>query len=248
MSRAHLTAGVLAILSRAARGVQMAALPNSCAFCGTRLRLPAAPVCDACASDLPWIDKACGRCAAPLAAELPHDVWCADCQQAPPPFTTALAPLSYAFPIDAAIRALKFHRKLYYASVLSDILLQSISRVPQDVDALLPVPLHWRRQARRGFNQAIELCRPICRRTGIAMLQQLVRCRATPYQSGLAAQHRRRNLQAAFNVRGRIRAHHVLIVDDVITTGATCRELASVLLEAGVRRVSVLAVARAARD
>lgn len=248
MSWSSVTACTLAILNRAARSMQAAALPNSCAFCGTRLRPTAVPVCEACDGDLPWIESACERCAAPLPTELPHGVWCADCQQAPPPFTAAVAPLAYTFPIDAAIRALKFQRKLYYAPALGRALLRSMSRLPQDIDALLPVPLHWRRQARRGFNQSAELCRPICQQTGIGILRQVVRCRATPYQSGLAAPYRQRNLQAAFRARSRIRARHVLIVDDVITTGATCGELATVLLDAGVGSVSVLAVARASRD
>ncbi len=245
MSWPRITAGAVAILSRAADLAQEAALPNSCAFCGTRLQLRAAPICMACDRDLPWIAKACHRCAIPLPTDSPAKVICADCQRAPPPFIATVAPLSYTFPVDAAIRALKFHRKLCYGAALGHLLLRSL---PQDVDALLPVPLHWRRQALRGFNQALELCRPISRHAAIPRLRQVARCRATPYQSGLAAQHRRRNLSAAFRVRGDIRVRHVLIVDDVITTGATCRELASALLEAGVENVSVLAVARASRD
>ena len=158
---------------------------------------------------------------------------------------TTVAPLSYAFPVDAAIRALKFQRKLCYAAALGHVLLRSMPQLPRDIEALLPVPLHWRRQTLRGFNQAAELCRPLCRQAGYSTVQQVVRCRATPYQSGLDARHRQRNLSAAFRVRGKIRARHVLIVDDVITTGATCRELARVLLDAGVVKVSVLAVARA---
>ncbi len=248
MSWPRISAGAFSVLSRAAGLAQQAALPNSCALCGTRLQLRVAPICIACDRDLPWIDRACKHCAIPLPTDLPDAVSCADCQQERPPFVTTVAPLAYSFPVDAAIRALKFHRKLYYGAALGHLLLRSLPRLPQDIDALLPVPLHWRRQARRGFNQALELCRPISLRAGLPRLRQVVRCRATPYQSGLAAQHRRRNLRAAFQVRGAIRASHVLIVDDVITTGTTCRELASALLEAGVASVSVLAVARASRD
>ena len=248
MSWRHVKAGAVALLGGAGHALQQAVFPNTCACCGTRLRLQAAPVCAACDSDLPWIDRACRRCALPLPARSHRELDCADCQRAPPPFVAAVAPLSYGFPVDAAIRALKFHRRLYYARALGHVLLQSMPRLAPDIDALLPVPLHWRRQALRGFNQALELCRPLRRQTGIVTLHQVARCRATPYQSGLAAQHRRRNLSAAFRVRGNIRARHVLIVDDVITTGATCRELATILLDAGVESVSVLAVARALRD
>jgi ComF family protein len=151
----------------------------------------------------------------------------------------------YEFPVDAAIKALKFRRKLFYVPAFADILAQAMCTMPGDVDALVPVPLHWRRQAIRGFNQASELAYAASRKTGLPVLRNVVRHRATPYQSGLAAAHRQRNLQAAFAVRGAIRARHVLIVDDVITTGVTCRQLALILLEAGAREVSVLAIARA---
>ena len=97
----------------------------------------------------------------------------------------------------------------------------------------------------RGFNQARELCKPLRRVLGVRIIDEVSRCHATPSQSGLDAVARQRNLRNAFRVRGRVTAHHVLIVDDVLTTGATCGQLARVLREAGVGRVSVLAVARA---
>jgi ComF family protein len=151
----------------------------------------------------------------------------------------------YEFPVDAAIKAMKFRRRLYYVPAFGDLLVQAIRKVPNDIDALLPVPLHWRRQAIRGFNQASELANVVRRKTGLPVLRNVVRHRATPYQSGLAAVHRQRNLRAAFVVRGAIPARHVLIVDDVVTTGETCRQLAVTLKDAGAHRVSVLALARA---
>jgi ComF family protein len=117
--------------------------------------------------------------------------------------------------------------------------------VQGDVDALLPVPLHWLRHGVRGFNQAAELCRPLHRSTGLPVIANVVRRRRTPYQSGLAARQRRHNLAGAFAVRGALRARHVLLVDDVITTGETCSQLARELLAGGVPKVSVLALARA---
>ena len=116
-----------------------------------------------------------------------------------------------------------------------------------EIDAVLPVPLHWRRQALRGFNQAAEIARPLCRQAGLPWLTGVARFRNTPYQSGLSAGRRQRNLHNAFRVHGRIACRHVLVVDDVITTGATCRQVARVLLDAGVPAVSVLAIARVAQ-
>ncbi len=162
-----------------------------------------------------------------------------------PPFAIVIAPYEYAFPVDAAIKALKFRRKLFYAPALAHLLALSLPDFPDDVDALLPMPLHWRRQGLRGFNQAIEIARPIQKATGLPFVRNVARRRNTPYQSGLTAAQRKRNLKSAFIVNGCLSHRHVLIVDDVITTGETCRQLADVLLGAGVKRVSVLAIARA---
>jgi ComF family protein len=97
----------------------------------------------------------------------------------------------------------------------------------------------------RGFNQAEELCEPLRKQTGLPVVSGIKRVRPTPKQSGLDANERRRNLQQAFAAGGPVDRRHVLIIDDVITTGETCRQLAKVALAAGAEKVSVLAVARA---
>ena len=149
------------------------------------------------------------------------------------------------FPVDAAIRQFKFHRTLHYARAFGELLCGAAERLPDDIDALLPVPLHWTRHGVRGFNQAAEMCRPLQRATGLPVLRNVRRLRRTPYQSGLGARERRRNLKGAFVVDGSLAARHVLLVDDVITTGETCSQLASTLRANGIPRVSVLALARA---
>ncbi len=155
---------------------------------------------------------------------------CAECQERPTPFQVAAAPLAYEFPVDAAIRMLKFHRKLHYAAAFGEVLCGAAVDLPADIDALLPVPLHWLRHGVRGFNQAAEICRPLQRAGGLPVLRNVSRVRRTPYQSGLGARARRRNLAGAFAVRGTVRARHVLLIDDVITTGETCAQLARELL------------------
>ncbi len=97
----------------------------------------------------------------------------------------------------------------------------------------------------RGFNQAAELCRPLRRQSGLPVIRSVRRARYTKPQTGLEAAERRRNMKAAFEARGILRFRHPLVIDDVITTGETCRQLAGTLLTAGAERVSVLAVARA---
>jgi ComF family protein len=236
---------VLTVVTSLGRRLEQAVMPNACAFCGTSRDVDEQFICLPCYDDLPWNQRACRQCANPLAADLPAGVVCATCQQSPPPFACTTAPLLYEFPVDAAIKAMKFRRKLFYVPAFANVLVQAMSTVPTDVDALLPVPLHWRRQAVRGFNQASELASFLGRETGLPILKNVVRQRATPYQSGLAAAHRQRNLRAAFAVRGAIQARHVLIIDDVVTTGETCRQLAVTLHDAGVTDISVMAIARA---
>jgi ComF family protein len=161
------------------------------------------------------------------------------------PLSVIAAPFEYAFPIDAALKRLKFQRRCDYVPAFAEILWQVASELPGDIDALLPMPLHWRRQATRGFNQAFELCRALQKHSGLSLLSSIRRVRATPFQSGLAAADRGHNLRNAFRAREAITAKHVLIVDDVITTGESCARLATVAIAAGAKRVSALSVARA---
>ena len=200
-------------------------LPRNCVFCGVRCERHETFVCSACLDELPW--------RATLLDE------------PPPPLVAMAALFDYEFPVDAALKALKFRRRLDYAPAFAALLAGVRDELPENIDALLPVPLHWRRHARRGFNQAVELCRDLKTQTGWPLLGDIRRGKATPYQSGLEAEARCRNLRGAFVARGHIAARHVLLVDDVITTGATSRELAAATLAAGAEQVSVLAVARA---
>ena len=230
---------------RSARALEFAVMPRCCVFCGIKRRHDESSICPGCDKDLPWIREQCPGCARPLATTPGPGVVCAECQDRPPPFTAAIAPLAFEFPVDAAIRLFKFHRRLQYADAFGELLCRSLADLPGDVDALLPVPLHWLRHGVRGFNQAAEICRPLQKSTGLPLVRKVSRRRPTPYQSGLGARARRRNLDGAFEVRGDIDAAHVLLVDDVITTGETCAQLARQLLAHGAQNVSVLAVARA---
>ena len=215
-------------------------LPQCCVLCGGHLH--GARLCEDCRADLPWINVACRRCGLPLLA----GSHCADCQKRPPPFDCAFAPLLYTFPVDSALKALKFKRQLFYAPAFGELLLAVLQNTFAEVDALLPVPLHGRRHATRGFNQAAELCRPLQRASGLPLVGNVRRTRHTKAQIGLDANERRRNMKAAFEARGALEFRHPLVIDDIITTGETCRQLATTLLRAGAEKVSVLAVARAA--
>jgi len=200
-------------------------MPLRCVFCGTRTRAQERYICIGCHDDLPFIPSP----PPPAKSPLRYDI----------------AAVEYAFPVDAAIKALKFQRKLFYAPAFADLLCSAAEDLPDDIDAVLPVPLHWRRRWFRGFNQAVEIARPVAQRLGVPLVSNVRRRRATPFQSGLSATERAKNLWSAFAVHGTLPYRHVLIIDDVITTGATVRQLARVMKRAGVSGVSSLAVARA---
>lgn len=200
-----------------------ALMPLRCVFCGVRTCERERYICSGCNEDL--------RHAAPPPPA--------------PPLEFELTPLAFEFPLDEAIKALKFRRRLFYGPALAQILCDACEVLPDDIDAVLPVPLHWRRRWFRGFNQAREIGAPVARKLGVPLIRDARKRRATRHQSELDYRERVGNLRAAFVVRGALRYQHVLIVDDVITTGTTVRELARVLLAAGVARVSALAIARA---
>ena len=217
-------------------------MPRRCVFCGAIAKSGEGFICAACAEDLPRIHNACVSCGMPL--EATSQAPCVDCQLAPP-FASLSAALEYDFPVNAAIRAFKFRRQLFYVPAFTELLLVAQEALPVDIDAVLPVPLHRWRKLKRGFNQALELAQPVAEARGIPILKNIHRVRPTPFQSGLDAEARQLNIKDAFVVRGQIRARHVLLVDDVVTTGTTCKQLATLLREHGVPQVSVLALARA---
>ena len=202
--------------------------PLRCVFCGTRTRDNEQFVCCGCFADLPWTES-------PVLSGVPG-------------LTRVLAPVAYAFPVDAAIRAFKFRRRLYYGPAFAQLLGTVLGELPDDVEAVLPVPLHWRRKWWRGFNQALEIAKPVARQLGLPLIHNVARCRSTPPQSGLTATERATNLRQAFRLRSPIDTRHVLIVDDVITTGETVKQLAKTLLNNGVDKVTAVAVARAGNE
>jgi ComF family protein len=229
------------------RRAQFALLPPHCLLCGHDAQRQR-DLCDACAADLPRNHICCPRCALPLKVAAPL---CGECLQREPPFAAAHVPFVYASPLDQLLMRLKFGRSLAAGRVLSELWLDVLRRqAPLLPAVLVPVPLHAQRLRERGYNQALELTRPLARGLGIPLCGDLLeRSRATPPQSDLDAIERRRNLRDAFRiVDNAALPAHVAIVDDVMTTGATLRECATTLRRAGVQRVDVWALARAPKS
>lgn len=218
-------------------------LPPRCLLCadpGT----DGLELCAACRAELPWNEAACARCALPLPRAEPA---CGACLKRPPPYSAALAPLRYAAPVDRLLTQLKFHAGLAEGTLLAELIGARIERPSLGgIDAVLPLPLHARRLGRRGYNQALELARPLARSWRLPLhLDALQRIRDTAPQTELDADARRRNVRGAFAADPAVvRDRAWLLVDDVITTGATVREAAATLLGAGAREVRVLAAAR----
>jgi len=208
-----------------------------CELCGA----PAghAGICAPCRADLPWIGRACPRCARPSAVPGP----CGRCRRDPPPWSGAIAPLAWRFPVDALIGRFKYAGALHYGALLARLLSEACGdRRP---DGIVPVPLHPARLVERGFNQARELARPLARAAGLRVLDDVCRREvATPPQAGLSARQRWRNLEGAFEVVSALAGRRLAVVDDVLTTGATAAALSRALLGAGAASVEVWAVAR----
>jgi ComF family protein len=163
-----------------------------------------------------------------------------------PPFRSSFVPFRYAYPLDHLVQGLKFRNELVYGRVLGQLFASCLlARGEPLPEAIVPVPLAPRRYRQRGYNQAIELALSIRRITGIAVRADVaIRQRETAEQAGLDRKGRRCNVAGAFAAAAPLRVRHVAILDDVVTTGSTVRELAEVLQRAGAEQIEVWAIAR----
>lgn len=216
----------------------------SCSLCRGSLEPSHAAIYAACSDALPWMYNSCQRCALPLEnAQL-----CIACAIAPPPYERCIAALHYLPPMNYLIGDVK---RDAYAPITRQLALQCASvfhrayrrRLP---DLLVPLPLHWSKQLRRGFNQCellgrhltqalptIQLRCDICRRTGRA-----------PAQRRQSKSDRKRAVADAFNCRISLDQARIAILDDVVTTGATAASMTNSLKAAGARQVDVWCIAR----
>lgn len=184
---------------------------------------------------------ACLRCGLPMAAAGE----CGDCLQRPPALTHVRAVFVYGFPLDRLVPRFKFHRDLAAGQLMADMMAESLASAPRP-DAIVPVPLHVHRMRERGYDQALELARPLAGALHLSLRTDLLqRVRATAPQSELDAGQRQRNVAKAFRVTPQaLLPDHVALVDDVMTTGATLHAAARALLAAGVNRVDAWVCAR----
>jgi len=191
-------------------------------------------LCAACIAELPALPRSCPRCALPS----PAAALCGSCLNHPPHFDATLALWRYEFPCDGLVQALKYRARLALAGFFARSL---ASRTIPESDLIVPMPLHPRRLAERGFNQALEIARHLGR--PIAP-RGVLRVKHTPPQTELPYEERAKNVRGAFLCKLDLSGASVAVLDDVMTTGATLNELARALKRAGAARVENLVIAR----
>lgn len=244
------------LLRRAWRPVLDFLLPPRCVSCDAILAEQDG-LCGACWRELPFITgPVCRISGLPLPFQLQEkDMVVPWLKRHPPPYDRARAALLYDGKAAALIRRMKFRDEPALALLLAQWMRRVGQQFLAEADYILPVPLHARRLWMRRFNQAAELARQLAAspsQSGPALrLEWLQRRRHTHQQIGLTRAARRRNLQGAFRVapkaRAALKGAHIVLIDDVFTTGATIEACARTLKRAGVRQIDALTAARVVR-
>lgn len=217
----------------------------SCIFCGG-FGKDNMDICGSCLSDLPVNAPACHRCAKPLNREQDDIRLCGRCIADPPAFDACHAHFHYPGPLAYLITGLKFAARFQNARLLGQLSGIALSQDKQSLpDCLLPMPLHPSRYRQRGFNQSIEIARTLSKQLRIPLdLASCQRVKNTPQQTQLSAKQRASNVRNAFSVKKNLPYRHVVIFDDVMTTGSSANELAKILKQQ-VEKVDVWVCARA---
>ena len=193
---------------------------------------------------LPRINYGCECCGRELAK---NATICGECLNHPTPFTHTIAPFHYAEPIDKFIIALKFHGQLLYAKLLGELLAERLIEYYKNTaepEIIIPIPLHTQRLKERGFNQALEIAKPIAKKLQLPLERyHCQRVKNTAAQTTLTAKERRHNVKQAFGVNKKL-PEHVAVIDDVITTGSTMTEFCKTLKKSGTIIIDVWCCAR----
>lgn len=191
---------------------------KTCPLCAVKLTNSKQLVCNQCYQALPW-NTPLGQAAA----------------------TPLFSAFIYASPIKQLILQGKSSRSLDKLQLLAELLAQQFPKLVTELpEAILPVPLHPKRLRQRGFNQSVELVRPLAKQLQLPLLlRQVIRQRPTDEQKKLAAAERQHNLEQAFQLVQPLPYKHIAIFDDVVTTGATCAELEALLSNHGVEKIQI---------
>ncbi|MDO6512963.1 ComF family protein [Neptuniibacter sp. 2_MG-2023] len=199
-------------------------------------------ICRSCKKDLPWLNAQCSICALPL-TNAPENAICGQCLKKKPSFTQVNALFLYQFPIDHFIGKIKYTSKTQYIGHLAQLLLEHCS-LPSSVEALIPIPMHKVSLYKRGFNQAELLAFELGKKLKIKVDTHLLKKKkSTRRQMELKRSERLKNQRNVFQAKDN-HYKHVMLIDDVMTTGATLEAAAQTLIKAGTERIDVLVIAR----
>jgi len=244
---------VLPFAEKAFCGLFQQLFPDDCRVCGLPLRdISRIPVCRDCLKkpDAILADYFCKDCQTPFLNRFPLDESgrCALCRLGANGFDTVYTFGSYEETLRELIHLFKYHRVRPLMSPLGQLLARAIP-TERPFDLLVPMPLHWRKRWSRGYNQSELLAKEISRLRGLPVANIVSRVKSTAPQAGLSNSKRRLNMRGAFKIRGgaNVQGLRVLLIDDVLTTGATASACAKVLKRAGAKHVAVAAVARTDR-
>ncbi len=230
--------------------------PPRCAACGMDLADGSdwPHLCGACSMKIRWIGDACLRCGLPLGPYSDdHDGrWCVSCRTVPLSFGRASAAAIYEDTVSALVRGFKYDRRMHIGATLSAMLCRKANDVlgGAGYDWVAAVPLHPKKLRERGFDQSQYLASRLASEMRVPLLDGAMRrTRETPAQAGLSRTARFSNLKGAFEVArpGDVSGKQIIIVDDVMTTGATCSAAARALRDSGATVVAAAVVARALR-
>ena len=230
-----------------ARGLRDLVMPARCPGCGDLEREPG--LCGRCWRSVGWIaPPLCDRLGLPLDFDSDAGGISLAARADPPPYGRARAVALHEGPARRIVHALKYQDRQDLAPMMGLWMARAGARLLAEADVAVPVPLHWLRLARRGFNQSGVLAEAVGKASGLEVVQALRRMRRTRRQVGLDGRARRRNVEGAFAVRDRalpaVAGRRVVLVDDVITTGATVHACVRALRRAGAAEVDVLAFSR----
>ena len=226
-------------------------MPPRCVLCRRPGQRPAYDLCVECEAEIPVVPDPCRRCGLPRNDEEGEEDGCARCRALGLPYSRCVAPWAYEFPVTQLVQALKYEGALANARVFGTRMVVQALREQRDpwprAALVVPMPLHPSRLVERGFNQSHEIARVVSRLLDLRLAGKgLRRIRSTAPQVGLTRQQRAGNLSGAFAADPTIVAgQHVVLIDDVVTTGSTAIEAASTLRAAGAESIAVWAVARA---
>jgi ComF family protein len=239
-------------LLQAGRTLLDAILPPLCLGCRETVADPGA-LCADCWRNLNFVSPPhCVRCGVPFARDVGERTLCVDCLVRPPRYRQARAAMVYDARSRRLVLPFKHADRTDMAPACGAWMARAGAELVAQADLVAPVPLHWRRLLVRRYNQAVLLARAVAREAGLALAPDLLRRTSwTASQAGLRAKERQRNVRGAFDVhprwRGKLANRSVLLVDDVLTTGATVEACVAALLRAGAAHVDVLTLARVVR-